>query len=228
MSGKRPLKKKLMAVIAPRLLKWLLLLIGLSCRKRWVGLEHIETLKKKQGNWIYSLWHNNISMAALMLRNQNLLSMISTSEDGSLAATVIELFGNQPIRGSSSRGSTRVLLGMIKGVKKGQVGAITPDGPKGPRYQLQSGAISISQHAKVPLVPIHFESTRQWIFDKSWDKHKLPKPFSTIVISIGKPYYVADSKPANNNHLDDSVQEFQARMMHNVEHAETIVNSIRT
>jgi len=83
-----------------------------------------------------------------------------------------------------------VLLAMIKEIKAGKNGAITPDGPRGPRYVLQDGIITIAQKTGVPLVPFHVEATRQWIFEKSWDRHKLPKPFSKLVISVGNPFSV--------------------------------------
>lgn len=185
----------------------------------------MEELKHSGKNWIYSLWHNNITLAAVLLKNQNLLAMVSASEDGKMAARVIELFGNRTIYGSSSRGGAKVLLAMIKGIKAGRIGAITPDGPRGPKYVLQSGVISVAQKTSTPLVPIHIEATRQWIFTKSWDNHKFPKPFSIIVISIGPPYFVPEKLEKEEF---DSVQEgFQSQMITNAKHTEDTVSLLR-
>jgi len=220
----RTLKKKFISVLAPHLLKWMLVPIAVTCRKKWLGKEFLEELQKTNDNWIYALWHNNITLASFILKNQNLLSMVSSSGDGRIAARVIELFGNQTIRGSSSRGGTKVLLSMISGIKSGKVGAITPDGPRGPKYHLHSGALSISQKTKVPLVPFHVESTRQWIFSKSWDQHKFPKPFSTIVISIGKPFQVPEK--LDKEQFAIITAEFKNRMMQNVKLAQDTVNNL--
>ena len=94
MSNGDSLKKRISSYLAPRFLKWLMLTILLTCRKKWIGLEHLEDLNKSNENWIYSFWHNNITYAAVLLRNQNLLSLVSASRDGSFAATVVELLGN--------------------------------------------------------------------------------------------------------------------------------------
>lgn len=221
----RSFKKKLTLFAAPRILKWIIVLIGLTCRKRWLGYETITGLEARNQNWIFSLWHNNISCAALLLKNKELLSMASSSEDGRIAAKVIELFGNQTVAGSSSRGGAKVLFSMVKGIKSGLRGAITPDGPRGPLYALQSGVIYISQKSKVPLVPFHVESTRQWIFEKSWDKHKLPKPFSTIVISIGEPFQVPEK--ASKEQLIIYQAEFEKKMFETMEKANAEIETIR-
>lgn len=216
------MKKKIGQFLAPRILKWILIVIGLTCKKRWNGLENIKELKEKGQNWVYSLWHANISFAALLLRNQKLLSMVSESEDGSLAAVIIELFGNKTIRGSSSKGGAKVLISMIKGLREGQNGAITPDGPRGPRFKLQQGAISIGQMSGAALVPIHFEATNQWVFSKSWDKHKFPKPFSTIFITIGEPFKVPNK--LSKDQIAEYAEVFEQKMMENVTKTEQLLN----
>ncbi len=218
-------KDRLTPVIAPLLLKWIIVLIGLTCRKKWVGAENLDDLKKNNKNWIYSTWHNNILLDALVLKNQNLISMTSASKDGRIAARLLELMGNKTVSGSSSRGSVKVLLSMIKEVRAGQNGAITPDGPRGPRYQLQAGVITISQKTDAPLVPLHVECSKQWIFHKSWDKHKFPKPFSTIVISVGKPFKVPSKTSAQEFEIIRNT--FETEMMNNVFKTETIVKNLR-
>ncbi|MBU2514445.1 lysophospholipid acyltransferase family protein [bacterium] len=221
----RSFKKKLTLSIAPRILKWIIVIIGLTCKKKWLGYENINTLTRNNQNWIYSLWHNNITCAAFLLRKQKLLSMASSSEDGRIAAKVIELFGNKSTSGSSSRGGAKVLFAMIKGVKAGMRGAITPDGPRGPKYKLQSGVISISQKSKVPLLPFHVEATRQWVFEKSWDKHKLPKPFSTIVIGIGEPYLIPEK--LTKEQFEIYRTEFEKRMFENIETVKIEIETLR-
>jgi len=67
--------------------------------------------------------------------------------------------------------------------------AITPDGPLGPPEKIQSGVILLAKYAGVPIIPWHYEPLRQWRLN-SWDKHKIPKPFSTVVESFGNPFHV--------------------------------------
>jgi len=203
----------------------LILFLGITYKKVWIGLENLDHLKTSQQNWIYASWHNNILMDALFLKNQNLVSLVSASSDGRIAARVLELMGNQTIAGSSSRNGIKAMLTMIKQIRSGQNGAITPDGPRGPRYKLQDGIIYIAQKTGVPLVPIHIEATRQWIFEKSWDKHKLPKPFSTVVIRIGSPYQVSEN--LKKAELEQVKIEFESTMNENVEKTINIKENIK-
>lgn len=219
------MKKRFSDFLAPLLLKWLIIALMMTCRKKWLGREHTEQLRKAKRNWIYSAWHNNISCAVYLLRRKKLLAIVSSSHDGMIASKIIEHFGNETIRGSSSKGGAKVLLSMIKGLKAGKIGAITPDGPRGPKYYLQGGIISIGQKSKVPLIPLHIEATRQWTFNKSWDQHKLPKPFSTVVVGVGKPFEVPFKM--DREELELVRIQFEKAMLENVHHVENKIKSIR-
>ncbi|NQU65501.1 MAG: lysophospholipid acyltransferase family protein [SAR324 cluster bacterium] len=212
-------------MIVPRMIRLTILVLGITYKKTWIGLENLDKLKQNDQNWIYSTWHNNILMAALFLKNQNLVSLVSSSADGRIAARVLELMGNQTIAGSSSRNGTKALLTMRKLINSGQKGAITPDGPRGPRYKLQEGIIYIAQKSGAAMVPIHMEATHQWIFEKSWDRHKLPKPFATVVISVGKPYWV--SSKLSKAELEKVKNEFEAKMLENVSQTIKIIENIK-
>lgn len=213
MKSKTSTKKKLLHFLAPHIIRMIISTFGITYKQEWQGREHLDQLKANGKNWILSTWHNNILGDSLLLRDQNLVSMVSTSTDGMIAAKVLELMGNQTIRGSTSRGGVKVLLRMIKEIKSGLNGAITPDGPRGPRFVLKEGAISIAQKTGAALVPLHYESTNQWTFEKSWDQQKLPKPFSTLIISIGEPFFVPEK--LSRDEFEAVRQEFENRMMDN-------------
>ena len=66
---------------------------------------------------------------------------------------------------------------------------ITPDGPKGPRYKVKPGAVLAAKKADAPLVAFTWEATRYWEL-KTWDKFRLPKPFSTIKMILSEPIYL--------------------------------------
>ncbi len=225
MSSKDSFKKRLLIIIVPRIIRLLILSLGFTYKKTWVGIEHLDELKRNNQNWIYATWHNNILMDALLLKDQNLISLVSASTDGRIAARVLELMGNQTVAGSSSRDGTKALLTMIKHIKAGQKGAITPDGPRGPRYKLQEGIIYIAEKTGVPMVPIHMEATRQWIFENSWDKHKLPKPFASVVICVGTPFLVP--KKLSKAELEQVKIEFESKMLENVHFTVQIKEKIK-
>lgn len=174
-------------------------------------------MKKDQQPWIYSTWHNNVATGAWAIRNQNIGIMISDSKDGEYINQCVKAFGNFGVRGSSSSGSTKATRGILKTVKQGFSVAVTPDGPRGPKYKLQQGALWLSVLTKAPIVPYHIECSRQWVFEKSWDDHKIPKPFSTIHICIGEPVYL--EKEQLEKHTERTQQQVQIAMMQNVNYA---------
>lgn len=189
----------------------------LTCRVKYFGKEIEEQLKKQGQTWIYAAWHENTAMTAWFIRNENVAMMASDSKDGELIARGISLFGNIPVRGSASKGGAKAVKAMVKLLKQGHSAAITPDGPRGPVRQLQKGVLYISLMSGSPIVAAHIAASREWIFP-SWDKHRLPKLFSKVVVSYSEPYFV------DRNKLNQSeaavIAEVQQLMQQNVERVE--------
>ena len=65
----------------------------------------------------------------------------SASRDGGFLAAILECFGVQPVRGSTSRRGAQALLELTGWAERGYDLAITPDGPRGPCYVVQEGAL---------------------------------------------------------------------------------------
>ncbi|MDT8445921.1 MAG: lysophospholipid acyltransferase family protein [bacterium] len=188
--AKRGWNQELKARLAPHLVASWLTLVGHTGRDIWLGQEVIDELRRQGKPWIYCFWHCNVTQASWELRNQGVAGLVSASADGDLADKVIRLLGNGTIRGSSSKGGVKALLEMIRWVKSGKLAVITPDGPRGPARKMQSGAITLAAKSGAPLVPFHMVSSRQWVAEKAWDRHLIPKLFSTRVVSLGQPIYV--------------------------------------
>ena len=66
---------------------------------------------------------------------------------------------------------------------------ITPDGPRGPAYELGPGIIFLAQKSGAAVVPINMEYSAYWRV-KSWDKFILPRPFSKVRVIFGQPHHV--------------------------------------
>jgi len=151
----------------------------------------------QNGPVIFCVWHNRlaISMVAYFRFARKIwpapgmAAMISASKDGGLLATVLQKFGVQPVRGSTSRRGRQALLESTSWLEKGYNIAITPDGPRGPRYELQDGIISLAQVSGVPIVPVS-AIIRGKITLGGWDKFQLPLPFARCSITFGKMIHV--------------------------------------
>ena len=179
-------RSALLFFLIPNLFKLVLVMITMTCRVRWHNKEALEAATESDSGWIISMWHDNVSIAAWAMRNRHITAMVSDSRDGEYITRCANKFGNEAVRGSSSKGSSKAMRAMLKLLKQSKPVAITPDGPRGPRYKMQGGALWFAALGQVPIIPLHIEATRQWVF-RSWDKHKMPKPFSTIHVGIGTP-----------------------------------------
>ena len=141
---------------------------------------------------IFSIWHNRLALSLMMYRRhvvrfapeRRMAAMVSASRDGGMLARVLEHFSVQPVRGSSSRRGPQALREMLSWAERGYDLAITPDGPRGPCYQVQDGVISTAQLTGLPIVPVSYHLN--WKFrPKSWDRFQVPLPFARCRIRIG-------------------------------------------
>lgn len=201
-----------MLATVPLLFKWSIVALMRTCTVRSVGAERLQALREAGRPWVYCGWHNNVTMAVCRLRDHRLAMMTSASRDGELITRAIEKFGNVAVRGSTSSQGSQAARGMTRVLRYGRNGALTPDGPRGPAYRCQSGAIWIAALSGCPLVPYHLEAERQWRL-RSWDRHKIPKAFTTIHEHVGEPMYV--SRGELDNGAGEVLAAFQARMLAN-------------
>lgn len=209
--------KQLKLFLLPWLYKILVSMIMLSCRVKFIGTE-IEAVLKKQGKtWIYVAWHENTAIAVWYKRNAEVAMMASDSKDGEIIARGISLFGSIPVRGSSSKGGVKAVKKMVKMLRQGHLAAITPDGPRGPARRLQSGVLYISLMSGSPIVPTHIVASREWVLP-TWDRHRIPKPFSRVIVSLGAPCHVDRSRL--NQDEAAVITEVEQSMQQNVEKAE--------
>jgi hypothetical protein len=149
------------------------------------------------GPAIYCLWHNRLILCMEVYVRQTkqrslgvgLAALISASKDGAFLEAILNRFGVQAARGSSSRRGPQALLELTSWAERGYDLAITPDGPRGPRYSVQPGVMSLAQLTGLPIVPFGFYAHRK-IQLKSWDGFQIPLPFSRCDLILGKPIHV--------------------------------------
>ncbi|RHX86923.1 lysophospholipid acyltransferase family protein [Leptospira stimsonii] len=187
---KESFKRKFLVWLIPFLVVNLQRLIGFTSRRVNIGDGSLEKLRKEKKPYILSIWHTNVLYSPYLNRKAGAAVLISESKDGDFINNVVHRFDNYSIRGSSSKGGSKALKALIVHLKKNLPAAITPDGPRGPALVVQPGLIACGQVSQVPIIPFHYECTRQWIAERSWDKHRIPKPFTTFVVSYGEPILI--------------------------------------
>jgi len=163
--------------------------LGRCCRKTELNGEIRQRAEAEHGGLILAFWHGRGVLASPFYRPGNTTALVSASEDGSMATTILEKLGYEIIRGSSSRGGVRALREMLACLERGKHVALTPDGPQGPMHSMSPGAAFMSRATGVPVLPIGLGIDRARRLD-TWDRYTLPRLGSQLVTSCGEPIQV--------------------------------------
>lgn len=144
-------------------------------------------------NYIGALWHNRLLIFPLVLRrffpNRHGAALISASRDGDLLTDAVHRFGFDVVRGSSSRLGASAIFQLSDVLASCGDVVITPDGPRGPAYELGPGIIFLAQKTRAAVVPVNMEYSSCWRI-KSWDRFIVPRPFAKVRVVIGLPHHV--------------------------------------
>lgn len=193
---------RLLVTIGPFLASFIIRLLYLFNRIDFVGEEHPQSIWQRGEHLILSFWHDQLFLMIKGYRGPGTKILISASKDGELIARVMSYFGQQAVRGSSSKGGRAAFKELISLAKEDIDLVITPDGPKGPRHELKDGIVQLARLGGRPVVPMAFVCSRGHRF-ASWDKFLLPFPFGRGVYSFGEPVYFD---------RDEGVEHFRQRL----------------
>lgn len=183
-----PFKHRLALALIP-MAAFVLRLMGLTWRVRLVDPRGIAPKSKPAQKYIYAFWHNQQILSMVFFRNFGIRVLVSRSRDGEYIARALEHFGFKTVRSSTSSGKVNALRGLARELRAGHHAAITPDGPRGPVYVAQPGAVFLGALTQEAVVPFGCACDRPWRL-KSWDRFEIPKPFSRAVIVFGEPLRV--------------------------------------
>lgn len=178
------------------------LLIRLVCLTlRWEtrGSEHLDLIYQSGHRAIFTFWHSCIFTATYVWRKRGIVVMSSKSKDGEFTSRFIKRFGYGTSRGSSTRGAGRAMAEMTECLSNGIDVAFTIDGPKGPAYVAKPGAVTLARHSGQAIFPFHVE-VRRYIELPSWDRLKIPVPFTRAITLIAEPIYVP--RNASNEEIE--------------------------
>jgi lysophospholipid acyltransferase (LPLAT)-like uncharacterized protein len=198
-AGKRSGETQKKLKIEGRLARWLIA-FGFRLLQLWGRTLRYE-IDDRTGivgrpvteNYIGALWHNRLLAFPLVLRRffpeRHGAALISASRDGDLLADAVQRFGYDVVRGSSSRLGASAILQLTQVLASGRDVVITPDGPRGPAYELGPGIIFLAQKSGASVVPMNLEYSRCWRLG-SWDRFIVPPPFAKVRVLINRPHRV--------------------------------------
>ena len=168
--------------------------------------------------YIGALWHNRLLLLPFVIKRflpeRQGAALISSSRDGALLADLVERFDFEVVRGSSSRKGASAIRQLAEVIANGRDVVITPDGPRGPAYELGQGIVFLAQQSGAEVVPINIEYSSYWRV-RSWDRFILPRPFSTVRVIFGRPHRVAAA--ATDEEFERERKRLQEAMLQLVE-----------
>ncbi|NUO08461.1 MAG: lysophospholipid acyltransferase family protein [Candidatus Brocadia sp.] len=194
------MKKKLKFFMVGILGSWFIKLLAFTIRIYDYPKGFNEKVQTTHA--IYTFWHCLILIPAYVGRNKNIQVLISQHSDGEYIAQVIKRLGFGVIRGSTTRGGARAIRTMVDKVREGYSVAITPDGPRGPRFVVQPGCVYLSQKTGLQVIPTSIGLSHYWKLP-SWDGFRIPKPFSRALIMYGDPI------PIPPNLTEDEIEHYR-------------------
>lgn len=202
----------------------LLRLLALTWRVRFTNPEVVEALRARRQPFLYILWHGQLLPLLWLHRRRGIAVIISEHRDGELIARVAEAIGFRTVRGSTSRGAARALLGATREVEAGRDLAVTVDGPRGPAGSVAPGALIISQRSGAPMVPTAASASRAWRL-RSWDRFMIPKPFARILVTYGDPLTIAAGS-ARDAAAEEEVERVRLALEHTSARAQVSLDAV--
>ena len=189
---KKLFRNPIIQAILTRFIAFLIWFIGRTSRITFVGDGPIKEHLASGKPFILCFWHGRMLMCPYGWKvyppakasNRELHMMISAHGDGRFISKVISFFGVPTITGSTSRGGASALRNAVEILNQSKTVAITPDGPRGPRYKAAKGVVHAARLAECSIIPVSYSTTRHKIFN-SWDHFYFPLPFSKLLIVLG-------------------------------------------
>ncbi len=164
---------------------WVLILVlHVTCRIRIEGAP--------QGHFIYALWHRGWPIWFVAFARFRRHAWLQHPAAYMKPTHIfLELMGIRILLGSSGEEGRGAAANLATLLRDGWSTAISPDGPAGPPRSLKKGVLHIARDSGVPIIPVKLEVTPAIPFP-TWDRKRLPLPFSRIVVVFGQPIQVTE------------------------------------
>jgi hypothetical protein len=191
----------------------LLRLLGATWRWRVLGPDP-RRRGQAAGSEVHlaALFHESLLPSVYFFRDQGYSVAVSRSRDGDLIdATLRSLGYGEPARGSSTRGGSAALRGLLRSLEAGVTVAVLVDGPRGPARVSKTGIISLARRTGRPIQPVAF-SARPALRLRSWDGSLIPLPFARVVCSFGEPVHIEADSGGDDLREQSAARELDRRL----------------
>jgi lysophospholipid acyltransferase (LPLAT)-like uncharacterized protein len=170
-----------------RILSWWIRFVFITGRWSILRQDIPESYHRQGRPFIICFWHNRLVMApCAWVWDKPLFVLISLHPDAQLISSIVSFFGIGSVRGSPSQNGTTALMKMIRLLREGKSVGITPDGPRGPRYEVRAGIEVLARLAKADILPFTY-AARRYRALRSWDMLRIAWPFTRGLFAWGEP-----------------------------------------
>lgn len=158
-----------------------------TLRFRFTEEHKAKLMRLREAPTLVVLWHNRLFMAPQLLRSygasNKMAALVSASQDGAWITTGLNLYGILPIRGSRYRRGREALREMVALRQAGKSVIITPDGSRGPMYEMKPGAALLARETESSVFLLSINYSRAWRLS-TWDGFFIPWPFSRVQVDV--------------------------------------------
>ena len=188
---------------------------------RWEisGEEHFNKALASGKPIMLCVWHGRFSFPAFWLAKNYIhaYAIASRHGDAAIIARIFKRWGFGLIRGSSNRGKDKGGREVIREMNRifdapgTSIIAVTNDGPKGPPRIVKPGSLAIALKKDVQIITITGSASSYKTFN-SWDRFRIPKPFSTVYLNIAPLLEMPSEKLSSEEevkYLSDYMNKYQ-------------------
>jgi hypothetical protein len=156
-----------------------------------IEAETNKNINKILSKGIFYFWHQNIISATYFFLKNKAIGhcIISPSKDGKIIGFIAQKLGFKVIYGSAYKDTIKLVRQTLDILDLNKKIAIVGDGSRGPAKKLQRGIIYFASKSRLPLIFVDCKPNISIKLNKSWDKFKIPLPFSKIYVKVHTPVY---------------------------------------
>jgi len=176
----------------------------------WPKDWDIDQINKLDGA-LFAFWHNRLAFSMYIFQEiDNVYALASPHTDGKLITDVVKKMKIGVITGSTNRNPVGALKEIINKINSGNNVVITPDGPRGPIYKINSSITKVAKKYNKPLIPLSCNANKYYQL-KSWDRMIIPKFFAKVTVNFGVPIELSSDETANNKILETTLNQLSAK-----------------
>ncbi len=205
--------------VLPAIYKLYMHFVFLTSKRVFYNYDSILKRKDDDISILGAIWHQDVVLVPFTLRNYNVVTMVSRSDQGEIMALIVKRMGFIPVRGGSSMAGTKALSEVIDYIRTHEkiFFGLTIDGSRGPKYKAKRGIVVIAKESGAPIYPIRATAKRKLLLP-TWDNTLIPLPFNEFVFFFGEPTTV--SPDADQDEVEAKRQELEDKMMRLVKRSE--------